>query len=338
MRDVRIDILRFIGLAMIILAHVDPPGLIFQLRNFDVPLMVLVSGMSFSLAYKSHDGFFCYVWKRFKRLVLPVWIFLSIFFLIHFLLIPGYQNIDRSTMLSSYLLINGIGYVWVIRVFLMVSFVAPFLFLIASKIVSHNIFLVFLAVMLSISELVRYIFIPYVDYGVGKLLSLFGLYIIPYSLVFLIGLRLVQMNRIQIRMIFIFCGVMFFLLLAFFYGLNSTFVSTQEFKYPPGVYYLSYALFVSTFLWLNSERLLSIVESLRLKKIVCFIANNSIWIYLWHIPLIQSIHMHYISKYFSVFLIAVVIVYVQVSILNKIILPRIKNNLVVMNVKSILMG
>ncbi len=47
MRDTRIDFLRFVGLIMIIFAHVNPPAVLFQLRNFDVPLMVLISGVSF---------------------------------------------------------------------------------------------------------------------------------------------------------------------------------------------------------------------------------------------------------------------------------------------------
>ncbi|HUH66764.1 MAG TPA: hypothetical protein VLZ07_10065, partial [Syntrophales bacterium] len=53
MRDEKIDILRFIGLAMVILSHVRPqPSIILQLRNFDVPLLVWVSAASFGLSYK----------------------------------------------------------------------------------------------------------------------------------------------------------------------------------------------------------------------------------------------------------------------------------------------
>ena len=47
MREDRIDFLRFIGLSMVIFAHVGPPKLLFQLRNFDVPLLVIISGMAF---------------------------------------------------------------------------------------------------------------------------------------------------------------------------------------------------------------------------------------------------------------------------------------------------
>jgi len=74
LRNERIDFLRFLGLCMIILAHVDPSDGLFQLRNFDVPLMVLISGVSFGLSYKG-EPYGSYVWKRVKRLLLPVWIF-----------------------------------------------------------------------------------------------------------------------------------------------------------------------------------------------------------------------------------------------------------------------
>ena len=47
-RDLYIDFLRFIGISLIILAPVEAPAGITQFRSFDVPLMVFVSGLSFS--------------------------------------------------------------------------------------------------------------------------------------------------------------------------------------------------------------------------------------------------------------------------------------------------
>lgn len=38
MREERIDILRFVGISLIILAHVGAPSWINQFRCFDVPL------------------------------------------------------------------------------------------------------------------------------------------------------------------------------------------------------------------------------------------------------------------------------------------------------------
>lgn len=48
-RDLHIDFLRFIGISLIILAHVEAPSGITQFRCFDVPLMVFVSGLSFRI-------------------------------------------------------------------------------------------------------------------------------------------------------------------------------------------------------------------------------------------------------------------------------------------------
>lgn len=83
-RDVTIDILRVCGLLLIMLAHVNPPNLIFQIRTFDVPMMVFVSGVSYFLSKKADVSYFSYAFSRFKRLVLPVWIFF-VFFLLDYL-------------------------------------------------------------------------------------------------------------------------------------------------------------------------------------------------------------------------------------------------------------
>lgn len=54
-RILRYDILKVIALLCIILAHVNPNGLVFQLRNFDVPLMIIISvWLSIPLIEKNH--------------------------------------------------------------------------------------------------------------------------------------------------------------------------------------------------------------------------------------------------------------------------------------------
>jgi len=79
-RDHTIDYLRAIGLYAIILAHIASPWALHQLRNFDVPLMVFISGISFSLSKTSSGPYLKYAWSRIKRLLFPVWIFLTLFF------------------------------------------------------------------------------------------------------------------------------------------------------------------------------------------------------------------------------------------------------------------
>ena len=50
-----IDILRVIGLLCIILAHVKPNDIIFQLRNFDVVLMIMISTYLFIINNKNNS-------------------------------------------------------------------------------------------------------------------------------------------------------------------------------------------------------------------------------------------------------------------------------------------
>lgn len=77
-REKYIDVLKVIGLLGIILAHVQPPEVLFQLRNFDVVLMILVSAY-LGLQSKKSEKLISYLIKRFKRLVIPTWIFISFF-------------------------------------------------------------------------------------------------------------------------------------------------------------------------------------------------------------------------------------------------------------------
>ena len=125
-RDERIDLLRFIGLAMVVLAHVYPPFIVAQLRNFDVPLMVLVSALSFSASVKQ-ESYGQYVWARVKRLVFPVWLFLALYFAMQWAFaFPVALPSAREPLLVPLVCIDGIGYVWVIRIFLLVALIGPF--------------------------------------------------------------------------------------------------------------------------------------------------------------------------------------------------------------------
>ncbi|HFU3970357.1 TPA: acyltransferase family protein, partial [Streptococcus suis] len=120
-RYLYIDKLKTLGLLLIFLAHVSPPMFLFQLRNFDVILMIIVSCILFFLSRKKLS-FGDYILKRFKRLVIPTWIFLTIFFILSFLM-GVYFNL--KVIISSFALHGGIGYVWVIKIYLLVAIILP---------------------------------------------------------------------------------------------------------------------------------------------------------------------------------------------------------------------
>lgn len=338
MRDDRIDILRFLGLMMIIFAHVGPPKILFQLRNFDVPLMVLVSGMSFGFSYTVSTPYLGYIWKRIKRLVFPVWTFLTIYYVAQLVLYPDSSDLNTKTIFGSYTLMWGFGYVWIIRVFLLVALVSPLIFIFNKNTTSHNKYFLFLFTSFLFYELLRYISLPYIQGGIGKYISLITHYIIPYAIVFAVGLRLPSLNKKQLHH-FLFISLGIFILIGF--GLFFTYekiLPTQALKYPPSIYYFSYALFVSCLLWLYSASLNLFIEKLKIKNFVLFIAQNSIWIYLWHIPLVKVLHINFAMKYIVVLIISVFIVYLQVWIVNNFLINRIASDNLRKNIKALLTG
>lgn len=138
MRDKSIDVLRFIGLSCIILVHCNSPFLISQLRCFDVPLMLFVSGLACS--GKVIPNYREYIIKRAKRLLIPTWCFVSVFLV----LMLGAQYALHKPLLSysyiaeSYAMTGGIGYVWIVRVFLLVAIITPMIMWIEKRISNDN--------------------------------------------------------------------------------------------------------------------------------------------------------------------------------------------------------
>ena len=78
-RFAHIDRLKVLGLLLVILAHVDLPAWLAQIRSFDVPLLVFLSAC---LARKSFVGgcVIQYYRKRFFRLAVPAWVFAVYYF------------------------------------------------------------------------------------------------------------------------------------------------------------------------------------------------------------------------------------------------------------------
>lgn len=338
-RNEFIDFLRFVGLALIILAHVEPPTIIQQVRSFDVPLMVLISAMSFALSYKEGRSYLSYLWSRIKRLVFPVWIFLSALFFGIFLFDSMSSKLDFVTIRDSYLLLEGIGYVWIIRVFLMVALTAPLLYRIHIHISNHLQYLGTLLALYVTYEVCLFYSLPYINSGLGQKISLVTHYLVPYSLIFALGLRIPDLStRINLSIMVSAAIIYAALAIILFYD-NGYIVTTWQYKYPPSAYYFSFALSGSLFCWIFGSYIWQIIQRFkRFKTILLFIAQNSLWIYLWHIPIVDFLKMHFVIEYIIVFLGAVSLTYVQVYIVQNIILPHIQTKRWQNNIISVFTG
>ena len=282
-RDNAIDVLRALGLFFIFISHSQPESnAILQLRCFDVPMMVFISGLTCS--GKKIDNYSHYCYKRTLRLVAPVWIFLSVYFCFLFMvqglgIIPVYLTYEKA--IESYLLLDGIGYVWIIRVFLLIMLITPLLCNIERNKGSLCLFFIIILFLIITEAIVKCIPViqnPHIEFLVKNYI----VYAVGYSALFILGLRLRTLRKkdnIMIIMVFL----LFISVLAYYLYQNGVPIKiTPDYKFPPRLYYLIYGMFMSMILWITRKYWIHLFDN----NFIRFVGKNTIWIYLWHMPFV----------------------------------------------------
>lgn len=300
---------------MIVLAHVKTPLTITQLRIFDVPLMVFVSGLSYSgrTIKSSWSSFF---WPRTKRIVVPVYIFLTFYFILFFILkLP----LTWMTVINSYLLATegGIGFVWIMRVFLLIMLVTPFLTRINDYLKGWRYYF-----LLAVVFILDWIVVPVLSSESGSIALSFATDILPYllgySILFMMGLRLRYCSHTEEMWVLITTAVFMLLSLITYYFTYGFPIDISVFKYPPTSYFLVYGIFVSVVLW----GLRYYLSALSKNAFVLFVGKNTIWIYLWHILLVTlsfKLFDLWFMRYAFVYFGSIALYYVQYMIVQKLI-------------------
>ena len=305
-REKNIDILKAIGSLAIILAHVEPNKIIFQIRNFDVILMIMVSAY---LYMKKDNRKTKYVYKRIKRLLIPTWIFLTIFFAISFFIKPY----NLKTIISTYILHDGIGYVWIIRIYLITAVILTIL---VPKLQDKHTY-IYIGVVYLMYELLAQLGI----FEKNIILKDIVAYIAPIMLIVGVTYWIKKSNNKKV-VIFSFANLIIYLInLIAIYLITGEVHDTNYMKYPFRIYYLSYAFFVSSML-IIINRNEKIVE-LFYNKFIKFISQSSLWIYLWHILFVVYINYYFPDliwelKYIVVLSAAIFTTYIQNKIIDKI--------------------
>lgn len=319
-RDPSIDLLRFIGLTMIILAHIGlsrSTSLLFQLRSFDVPLMVFTSGLAFS--GKNVGSYLPFIGKRTLRLIVPVYIFVAAYILLNPIL-SGWglvENYSAEKIAGTFMLrLNpSIGYVWIIRVFLIVMLVTPLLIKMDKALKNDWVCLGAIAAVLAAQHLLVGWLKPMKP---GWFIQDWVLYICGYSAVFMWGLRARKASPeasfvalLMLAAVLFFCG----------YGMYEeygTLMKLQATKYPPQLYFLVWGMFISGILWFTRKWWTKVMDN----RLFTFIGQNTIWIYLWHIPFVNIVvkgpfdAWHPLWKYIFVYVAALCIYALQYKIVG----------------------
>lgn len=287
-RDLSLDYLRAIGLLLIILAHVEPPRLLLHIRSFDVILMVIVSTISYGCFSKKGKPYREYVVSRFKRLVFPTWQFIilsAMLFGVCDYLLGKPLHFTPKSIIIGLLTFSGIGYLWVIRVFLYNAFLNPFIVKVRNLSPWNVYILVISGIMLS-----QVILIISREIGLEAIAEITIINMLAYSCVAALGFYFYVSSSHSQRIQLVAYSVLTFI----------TFCKIGDFipnttKYPPQFPYLIYGLTVSCIL-LYIFRISKVERKI---SFLIFISSNSFWIYFWHVILLNifSFYADYLTFY-----------------------------------------
>lgn len=317
-RDISIDLLRFVGLSCIIFAHINAPFVLNQLRCFDVPLMLFVSGLTCS--GRSIPDYFGYMLKRTKRLLIPTWSFLLVWFVavscIDF--VSDKPMLSLSYILQSFVLTGGLSYMWIIRVFLLIMVLTPFLLKIEKKMKSDAIFVISLVLIWGgILEILTWLNFSYISsILVQKIIKNFVLTAFAYSMFFILGIRMRYLSKSKkIRIVIFFSFVWCLALCYYIYSKGLPLELAPKFKYPPHSYYVLYGLVACSCLWLAKDILVRALKH----KLFQFIGRNTIWIYFYHIVVLSApMPENLILRYLFVFSGALLLFSIQYRVYLKV--------------------
>ena len=304
-----IDFLKFIGLTGIFIAHVGSPKWIMMLRSFDVPFMVILSS---ALAHKSYDRYVAknlptkaYIISRIKRLVIPTWIFLTFYFALD-LLTSGKLRDVKYYVASFGLTRYGIGYVWIILIYIYSAILIP----VFHKIQLSKKGLIALAIIYILYEIAYYF-----QLGIqNKLIDTTVYYIIPYGVLTYIGFNYLAMSSKQKLFIIILSSVIFTMMAALYWYKVGEPQLVQIAKYPPRLYYMSYGVAWSLALLMFCEtHVLNMYEN----RAIRFVSEHSMWIYLWHIFVLTMYkELHLPEIWFFKLLVVYVVSCIIVRVIN----------------------
>lgn len=343
-RNLSLDLFRTIWLLCIVLAHVNPPDFLFQIRNFDVPFMVIISGYLYAnLDMKNPEwNIIAYIYKRFIRLIVPVWIFLSIFFAYFWWL--SYFNwtifpFSFREIWWSFLLWDWIWYVWIIRIFFIIALIWPLAVKLLNK-SKHKYKIIIFAYLAY--ELLWYLFSKSsVTSGEKEFFRESIFYVIPYLLLFFYWRMISRTKRKWIELIAYLTFAIIVIWEIYSYTQTWNILNIQAYKYPPTFFYLVYAIFMSSMIFIYIEEFKDIKNEKAIKSIK-FLGSSTMWIYLWHIPAVYYFQnytnwIYYLWKYLRVLAFAITLTLIQQAFFKQILRIKFLSDNSKKNIKAIFM-
>ncbi|MFZ5940867.1 MAG: acyltransferase family protein [Bacteroidota bacterium] len=280
-RDVSLDLMRFLGILVIMVAHADPPGWLYQLRNFGTPLLIITSALTHSLIYQRKKlEVKPFLRKRLSRIVFPAWIFLTFFYpFLYF--VTRVLHVDYPfkfiDILLSYPLYSG--FVWIFKVYFILALITPFSLAYRKKVTHTGVYMLILILAWAFHEASFYFTEGIIGKNYRDFFDNVIFVIIPYSVLYLYGFKLGELSKRTVLLISIVSGLVFAGIAFYLIKTEGSFVQTQVYKYPPRLYYIAYSFIAIHIIYLFRHQLTSLFN----RKAIVWLSSKSLWIYLWHI-------------------------------------------------------
>lgn len=309
MRLYYIDRLKVLGLMLVILAHVDLPIWLAQIRSFDVPLLVFVSAYLARKSYKNGDVF-GYYRKRFFRLAVPAWIFAIIFWIVQSVVLTHPTFIDVLKGITFQRDTNLLGMLWVIWVYIVCALLIP----IVNKLnLKAGIQWALLLLLFAFQVLCSC-----TDLAENRILYCSLFTVIPYGFITYLGFFYCDMKTknksiLAVGSLFVFC-----LTTVILWHKNGIVFPITDYKYPAQIYFLCYAIPIIVVLF----EVLPKFDKYKPSLLVRFISKSSLWIYLWHILVLYAVKlfiedpMYWWLQYIIVILVSVIITWIQNKVVD----------------------
>lgn len=294
--------------------YYPPPNLIVrELRSFDVPMMVFLSGVSFSMSCGRSSNYWTYIKKRFVRLILPTWIFLLFYHIIIFIVHPDFNVIIG--FVTSLFMKTG-WYTWIMRLFFFIALMSPLVIWINRK-TSKIQYMILLLFFLVINEYIENIINA--D-GENSNILVIAWMNMPFLMIFSIGSRINRLKSSYIINVAVLAIFAYVLCAVYYYTQEGQYVELGSKKYPPHFYYITYGIGMIFILWIIRKSLLNLFENLKVLPLITFIGRHTMWIYFWHIIFLDRVtNIHSATLRFSIVIIgAVFLTWIQSLTISKV--------------------
>ena len=261
-RYFHIDFLRAVAIISVIVVHTLQYNLkdsltrfIWNYSHFVVPALIFCSGYVLEKHQYSFDKLsrvFSWWKKRLIRLLLPFYLYLTFHFLLLIIFPAFFSGLglikSPAYIIKSALLIGGIDANWLPLLFIEMTLLFP-----ALKLIIKRPFILVFYILLALFMTVFYT--SRTASGISLYQNYRLLMILPYSLIILLAMKVAdkETHRVNKKIYLIIVAVstiILGLLLTVWQNLGN--ISLIVHKYPPGLYYLSYGLIISSLIILIS--------------------------------------------------------------------------------------